>query len=441
MTAGAWAPLRYAPFRFLAGGRFATMLGNAVAPIALAFAVLDLTGSARDLGLVVAARSATMAVFLLVGGVVADRLPRHLVMVMASVLAGLSQAVVAVMVLTHTATIGRLMVFGAINGMVSAFAFPASAALVAQTVPPAIRRQANALSRLGTNTAMIAGASIGGLLVVSFGPGWGLAVDATTFLGAAALYSLVRVPDYRAAGAARTTLLRELRVGWREFTGHTWVWVVVLGFCFFNAVLAGGFTVLGPTVADATFGRTVWGLVLAAQTAGMVAGALVAMRLRVRRLLRLGVACCAPSCLLLVALAVTPATALLIAASFLTGLATEQFGVAWEVSLQEHIPADKLARVYSYDALGSFLAIPAGQVVAGPLAGALGVGTALLLGAGVAALSVIGMLASRSVRRLTHTPAPAPTVPVPAATAPRMSTVDDAVPSGHPAPALARNVS
>src|SRR5215831_12357218 len=172
-AAAALAPLRHAPFRYLAAGRLVTMLGNAVAPIALAFAVLDLTGSARDLGLVVAARSATMAVFLLFGGVVADRLPRQLVLVGSSVLAGLSQATVATMVLTHTATVGRLMVFAAVNGLASAFAFPASAALIAQTVPAAIRRQANALNRLGINTAMIAGASLGAMLVAVFGAGWG----------------------------------------------------------------------------------------------------------------------------------------------------------------------------------------------------------------------------------------------------------------------------
>src|SRR5205807_5911917 len=127
---------------------------------------------------------------------------------------------------------------------------------------------------------------------------------------------------------------------------------------FFNAVLVGGVNVLGPVVADGSFGRTVWGLVLATQTVGMVAGAFLAMRLRVRRLLLVGVACCAPTGLLLVSLALAPVAAVLIAAAFLTGLGIEQFGIAWETSLQEHIPADRLARVYSYDALGSFVAIP-----------------------------------------------------------------------------------
>jgi len=410
---GTFAPLRFSAFRALASGPLITMLGNAVAPIALAFAVLDLTGSARDLGLVVASRSATMVAFLLFGGVVADRLPRHLVMVSSSALAALSQGVVAMMVLTHTATVGRLMIFAAVNGMVGAFAFPASSALVAQTVPAAIRRQANALNRLGTNGATIIGSSLGGLLVVAFGSGWGLALDAATFVLAAGLFALVRVPDYRAADARRTSMLTELRVGWREFVGNSWVWVVVLGFCFFNAATAGGMGVLGPTIADSTFGRTAWGFILAAETVGMVVGAVVALRLRVRRLLLLGVACCAPLALFLAGLATAPMTVVLVPLAFVAGVAIEQFGIAWEVSLQEHVPADKLARVYSYDALGSVLAIPVGQLVAGPLAAAFGARTALLGATGVAGLAVVGMLLSRSVRTLTHDAAPAVAEPAP----------------------------
>ena len=399
---GTLAPLRHAPFRYLATGRLVTTLGNAVAPIALAFAVLDLTGSARDLGLVVAARSAAMAVFLLFGGVVADRMPRQVVLVVSGVLAGLSQAAVAAMVLTHTGSVGRLMLFSAINGTVSAFTFPAGAALVAQTVPAAIGRQANALNRLGTNTALIGGASLGGLLVAAFGPGWGLAIDAATFLIAAVPYGLIRVPDYRATDEPRDNPLRDLRAGWQEFVAHTWVWVVVLGFCFFNAAWVGGFNVLGPAVADATFGRTAWGLVLAAQTAGMVAGGLVAMRLRVRRLLLLGVVCCVLSSLTLAALAVTPVAAVLVGISFLAGVGTEQFAVAWVSSLQEHIPTDKLARVYSYDALGSFALVPVGLAVAGPVAEAIGT-RPTLIAAGVlslgATLAVLFVPEVRELRR------------------------------------------
>ncbi|WP_246002171.1 MFS transporter [Allorhizocola rhizosphaerae] len=250
------SPLAHAPFRYLAMGRFVTMLGNAVAPIALAFAVLDMTGSVRDLGVVVGARSLTNVLFLLIGGVVADRLPRQLVMVGSAVVAALSQAAVAALVLTGTATIPWLIMLSAVNGIAAAFAFPAASALMPQTVPAELIQPANAINRLGINAAMIAGAAAGGALVAVVGPGWGLMLDAATFAVAAALFALVRVSRVAAATTrASSNPLRELRDGWREFTSHTWLWTVVLGFTLLNFAHAGAIGVLGPVIADGTIGR------------------------------------------------------------------------------------------------------------------------------------------------------------------------------------------
>src|SRR5262245_37306925 len=269
---GALAPLHHAPFRFLAAGRVITMFGNAMAPIALAFAVLDITGSVRDLGLVVGARSLMNVVFVLFGWVVADRLPRHLVMVASSILAALTQGTVAVLVLTGDATIPVLIGLSAMNGVVSSFSFPAAAALLPQTVPAQIHQQANAINRMGVNAATIFGASLGGVLVAAAGSAAALAVDAATFALAAIAFALVRVPGVRDRAAPHDSLFVELRDGWREFASRTWVWVVVLGFMFLSASYAGAFGVLGPVVADDTFGRQGLGFVLAASTAGFVAG-------------------------------------------------------------------------------------------------------------------------------------------------------------------------
>lgn len=411
--AGALAPLRYPAFRMLAAGATISQVGNAMAPIALAFAVLDLTGSVTSLGLVVGARSVANVVFLLLGGVLADRLPRRTLIVGSAALSAASQSAVAALVLTHTATIGLLAVLSAVNGTVSAANFPASAALLPQTVPAGIRQQANVIARLGLNAAAIGGASVGGVIVATVGPGWGLAVDAASFLAAGCFFALVRVavaggrtvPGER---AVRASTLTELREGWTEFVSRTWVWVVVLGFMFLNAAWAGGLQVLGPVVADATIGRAAWGVVLATQTLGMVVGGLVALRLRMRRLLRYGVACMAGPSLILLALAVRPAAGVLLPAAFLAGLAAEQFGVAWVTSMQQYVPADKLGRVYSYDALGSFLAIPLGQAAAGPVASAVGSRATLLGAAGIVLAATLLMLASRSVRTLSRWPDPGP---------------------------------
>ncbi|WP_255686047.1 MFS transporter [Micromonospora okii] len=399
------APLRHGAFRCLAAGRMVNMLGNGVAPIALAFAVLDLTASVGDLGLVVGARSLMTVLFVLFGGVVADRIPRGLVLVGSNALGALTQAAVAVVVLTDMATIPLLLALGAANGVVSALSQPASAAATPQTVPPELVQQANALVRLGINTGMIGGAALGGVLVAAVGPGWGLAVDALTFALAAAAFACVRVAALPAKGA-RTGILADLRVGWTEFTARTWVWAVVLGFMLLNAALSGGVNVLGPAVADETIGRSAWGVVLASQTAGMVVGGLIALRTRVRRLLLLGVVCMFAESLLLVGLALAPAIVVLVPAALAVGIAVEQFAVAWDTSIAQHIPADRLARVYSYDMLGSWVAIPLGQVAVGPLAAVVGTRDTLLILAALVVLAVLGMLASRDVRRLPAAPGP-----------------------------------
>jgi MFS family permease len=406
------APLRCIPFRFLLAGRTINSLGNAIAPVALAFAVLDLTGSPSDLGLVVGTRMLVNVVFLLFGGALADRMPKHRLMVAASFAAAVTQGAVAALVLSGTATIPLLLALSAANGMVSALALPASSSILPQLLPAEIRQQGIALSRLSFNAATIVGAPLGGVIVAGLGPGWGIAVDAFAFLLSGCAFALLRLPAAAPPKAEpvadgkprseRAGIFTDLRTGWVEFRSRTWLWVVVAGFAVINAALSGGMSVLGPVVADATIGRRAWGFVLAAQTVGMVLGALVAMRVTVSRLLFLGVACTAFEILPVLTLGVAPHLGLLLAAALLAGLGIEQFIVAWETSMQEHVPADKLARVYSYDMVGSFVAIPVGQVAAGPIAQAVGVEPTLVGAAALIGLAVVGMLFSREVRNLRH---------------------------------------
>lgn len=401
---GSFAPLAHPAFRWLLAGRTTAMIGNAMAPIALAFAVLDLTSSVMSLGIVVAARSLTNVLFLLWGGVVADRMPRQLVLIGSSAVSAASQGLIAFLVIAGTASVPLLVVLAAVNGMSSAFSFPASAALAPQTVPVEQRQRANALLRLGLNSAHIGGAALGGMLIAFTGPGWGLAVDALSFALAGLCFAFVRVPAVRVASPHKPSVLSDLKVGWTEFVSRTWVWVVVVAFTFVNAAHAAGVMILGPVVADTTIGRETWGFVLAAQTAGMVAGAVVALRLKVRRLLLLGVVCVAAEAGLPLALALHPTPVLLMVTAFLCGLALEQFGVAWETSLQHHIPEDRLARVYSYDMLGSIVAIPLAQLAVGPVSHLVGVRETLLWCAVMLLVATAAMVASRSVRSVQNVP-------------------------------------
>src|SRR5688572_107412 len=231
------APLREREFRLLFAGRITSLLGSAVAPVALAFAVLDLTGSPTSLGIVLAARMIPQVIFLLVGGIVADRLPRQLVMVGANVASGLAQLAVAALLLTGVAELWHLIVLQLVAGASSAFFFPASAGIVPQTVPATVLHEANVLLRLSMSSTQIVGAAAGGVLVAAVGSGWALAFDGATYLVAALFLGAIRIPA--AARIEASNMLAELREGWREFSSRTWLWTIVVAFGFMNAAHSG----------------------------------------------------------------------------------------------------------------------------------------------------------------------------------------------------------
>ena len=400
------APLGERDFRLLFLGRVTSFAGSAIAPVALAFAVLDLTGSPTSLGVVLAARTIPLVVFLLVGGAIADRLPRQRVMVLANAVSGLAQGAVALLLLLGVAELWHLIVLALVAGGSSAFFFPASQGIVPQTVPASMLQQANALLRLSLNSTNIVGAAAGGVLVAAVGSGWALAFDAGTYLAAALLLGAIRIPaNVRIEGS---NMLLELREGWAEFRSRTWLWTIVVAFGFMNAAHSGASNVLGPAIArDELGGAAAWGLILSAEGAGLVAGGLLMLWLKPRRILFIG---CAAMILLvpgMLLLSVAAPTLVIAAAYLLAGIGLEIFGVFWDTSLQEHIPQEKLSRVYSYDALGSFVLIPLGLVAAGPLADRIGIDETLWLAAAVIAAGVAGMLAIGDVRRLERRPAEA----------------------------------
>jgi len=391
-------PWKHAAFRWLFVGRNIDAIGNSVAPVALAFAVLDITDSKAALGIVVASRSLTNVLLLLFGGVIADRFPRRLVVVSSASAAAVTQGAVAALVLTGSAQVWSLAAISALNGAVSAIAFPASSAMVPQTVPAQDLQRANVLLRVGLNVTGLLGVAVGVQLVAIVGPGWGIFVDALSFAISALAFSRVRIePGSR---PAPSTIVADLRDGWSEFVSRRWVWVIVAQFAVVNAASAGALGVLAPAVADETFGRHAYGWVLTVFTVGLLIGSLVALRLQPKRALFFGTTAILLLALPPLFLAVSPHVVLLAVAFFVSALAVDQFGVAWDVSLQENVPANKLARVYSYDMLGSIIAVPAGQIIVGPLAEVFGL-RATLLGCAVAiVVPTLLAMADRSVRTL-----------------------------------------
>jgi MFS family permease len=402
------APLREREFRLLFAGRTVSLLGNAIAPVALAFAVLDLTGSKTDLGLILACRELPLVVFLLAGGIWADRLPRNRVMVGANLVSGASQAAVAALLIAGEAEIWHLAALAALNGGASAFYFPASAGVIPQTVPQPLLQQANALLGLTVNATQIGGAALGGLLVAVFGPGPAIAVDAATYFVAAAILAGMRL-DAGAREQARS-FFAELATGWREFRSRTWLWAIVLQFSLLLGVVIGSFSVLGPVVADDELGgSSAWGLILTAQALGLLAGGLLGLRWRPRRMLLVATLAMLPVSATLVALGFPLSLPAIAGAAFVAGFCLEIFVLLWNTTMQQEIPADKLSRVYSYDALGSFLLVPIGLAAAGPIAELVG-SRATLWGAAATAVAVtLPVLLVRDVRVLERsTPSPSP---------------------------------
>lgn len=382
---GGVAFFRRPAYRNLFIGRVVVYFGNSIAPIALAFAVLDATGSPVWLSVIVAVRSVSNVGFLLIGGVISDRVPRWLALTGASLGAGITQGLVALFVLSHTAVPALFLVLSIFNGAFAAISLPASAALIPQAVSRDGLREANGYLRLGQNVALLGGAAVGGTLVAFLGPGWAIALDAMTFFIGGLAFAYIRLPSVH--NTAPFTLLGDIGDGVAEIARRRWLWVVVVQYFFVNATIIGSLSVLGPIVADSTFGRQAWGAAFFAQMSGLAVGAALATRWQPRRALCFGVACTLVMALGPLSLGLGAAIGFVAVALFMLGVALEQFGVAWDVSLQQNIPDEKLGRVYSVDALGGFAAIPLGEVLAGPLSVRYGTGP-ILLGAGAIILTV-----------------------------------------------------
>ncbi|MFC0626290.1 MFS transporter [Kribbella deserti] len=398
--ASALTPLRETNFRYYWLARLVDRAGTTMAGVALVFAVLEVSDSATALGTVLAAHSIPMVVFLLAGGVLADRFGRTLVIQATNVASGLSQLAIAGLVITGTAEIWHLAALAALNGTATAARMPALAGVLPQLVPRDQLKAANLVIAVPENALMVLGPALSGVLVVVVGPGWALAVDGATYLLATLLLTRVRIPR-PAEGHRSKGVVADLREGWTYFRKTTWLWVVVASFSLLNAITSGAFNTLGPVLATQTdLGEAGWGLIRSAQAVGFLVCSLVLIRISFHRPLRWGMIAIALQGLPMLALGLEPLLIAGMVASFLAGIGSQVFNLGWDLAMQEHVPDEMLSRAYSYDMLGSFVAIPVGQLAFGPLGLAFGIQPVMVVGG--AAFVVISLipLVARSVRDL-----------------------------------------
>ena len=401
-------PLRERNFRRYFAGQALSHFGDALVPVALTFAVLDIDASAGSLGLVLLANRLPVVVFVLLGGVFGDRWPRQRVMLAADAVRCACQAVTAALLLTGSAQLWHLVLLQAVVGAGGAFFIPAAAGLLPATVPAERLQQANALVGLSRNITALVAIGTSATLVATVGAGWALAVDAVTFAASGVSLALLTVP-HLAPGGRPPNILRQLVAGWRHVASRTWLWATIVHVSLVNTLAIAPFLVLGPLVAhESPGGAPAWAAIGTGYAAGAIGGGLVSLRAEPRRPLWWGVLVVLALCPLMALLAIPGPVWALVLAAVAAGAQASFSAAMTAVTTQTHVPADALARVSSYSQLGALVLVPASFAVTGTVADQIGVSTTLWLCAGFIMLSTLGTLGLRSVRDLPRIPASQP---------------------------------
>jgi MFS family permease len=384
--------------RFLAG-YMATITGTAMTPVALSFAVLHRGGDAGDIGMVLMAEAIPLIALLLAGGVVADRLPRQVVLVGTDLIRGAGQITLALLLIWGEPSIGTMMALAAVLGAGAAFSRPAFTGAVPQIAPPEHLQAVNATVTTSAAVGEALGPALGGLIVAVAGAGWVVAFDGLTYLFSAWCVwglSMPHEPLEHDPG-----FVRQMRDGWDAFRARTWLWVVVVQFSFMHLLVYPAFLVLGAVVADDHLGgSSAWGLALGGLGAGMIAGGVLMMRWRPQRLLLAGVVALTALVLPIGGLALTVPLPVLVVTTFIGGMTLSVFETGWITSLQQHVEPEMLSRVAAYDVFGSVATLPVGYALMGPLSDQLGDSGVLWLAAAVWVVASAAVVAIPSVRNL-----------------------------------------
>ncbi len=390
------------PFRLLFLGQSVSLLGDGMVGVALAFAVLELTGSASDLGIVLAARTIPLVLFLLVGGVWADRLPRRALMVTTDLIRFAAHGLMAVLLIAGEAEVWSIAALAAIAGAASAFFNPAISGIMPAVISVERLQQANALRSISEAVGRIAGPALAGVLVVAVGPGWALGIDAVTFAVSAVFLAMIALPPH--TPVEQQSFITDLREGWDDFRSRTWLWTTVASVTVGNMMFAAYF-VLGPLVAERELdGAASWALIVSGFGAGLVLGGLLLLRFDPQRPALAATIAVTFYTLPLAFLAIPAPAAVTAAGGLLAGAGLAVANNLWETTQQRHVPPELLSRVSSYDWFGSLAAVPIGMLLWGPVAENIGVSTALWIAFALQLVSILVLFAVREIRELPARP-------------------------------------
>ena len=404
MRPGRLGALEERPFRLLWLGQTTSAIGDALITVATAFAVLEIS-DASGLGYTLAAFMGSRVLFILGGGVWADRLPRRLVMLGADAVRAAVQLALGLALLSGSAELWHFIVGSFLTGGAAAFFGPASTGLIPQLVSRERLQQANALISVSRSSIGVLGPVVSGISVAAAGPGWVYLVDAASFVASGIFLAFLRAP--KSVRPERRTFVRELAEGWAEVRSRSWLWAGLVSAAFANIAIATYF-VLGPLVAlEELGGASAWGIALAGAPLGGLVGAVVALRIRPRRPLVVAFAVWVVPAVQLYAL-IPPVPALGLAVAGAAAVASVELGnVLWNTVVQQEIPEHAISRVNSYDWAVSLVFMPLGYMLAPILAVAIGLDTTLLLAAAIAIVGNLACLLVPEVRGLVRAPRPA----------------------------------
>jgi MFS family permease len=379
-------------FRWLLPAFLGSSTANGFLPVAESFGILKTTGSAGDLGLVLAVQAAVSLALSLFGGVAADRLPRARLLMGSAMVRLAAAATLATVLLTHTATLSWFIGVSVLYGGASALFGPASTALLPDVVARGDLREANALIGSGASLCWTVAPAIAGVVVAAFGPGMAFAVESALMALITLCLVLARIPAPGERGPAEAdSVIDQLRQGWTEFRARRWLWLLTLQWTLFSLVLVAPLAVIGPTVAkDYLGGAAAWGAISACLAVGLVGAQFLAARFKPKRpvifmgwLAPLGV---------VEALAMGLAAPVVVIAvmALCSGCALGLLNVFFQTSMQQGVPGEVLGRVAAFDLVASEVGQPIGYALAGPLGLVIGLRKLLV---GCAALAAVGSAA------------------------------------------------
>lgn len=393
------AALEERNFRLLWLGQTGSTLGDGLSFVAIAFAVLQIGGSATAIGIVFAAYSLPHVVFLLAGGVWADRLPRNLVMLASDAVRAVVQLWLAFLLFTGSAEVWHIVVGAALHGAASAFFVPASTGLMPQVVSAARLQQANALMAISRSAAFVIGPALSGLLIAVGGPGLVFALDAVTYLGSIVTLALLRI-ERVVSDVVRAPFMSELAQGWKEVRSRDWLVGSLVAFGVSNIAM-GAFMVLGPVIVDRELGGAAeWGLIMTTGALGSLLGGAIALRWKPARPLAVGFAVMLVAATRTLSL-IPPFPVFVIAlCAMATLVAITLSNTLWETVLQQRIPQASLSRVSSYDWMVSLAFQPVAFAVVGPLADTIGEVPTLILASSIGVVANLAALAVPSIRNM-----------------------------------------